>query len=99
MHRSFCQIFSLFSLLSEPEMCCFALFYPEPTLEKLMEGWKIVCEQILPKMEGISKETRNSIVAYLEQFWLSPKWRAAWTDFGRAKHNVPFMMVRFAGSE
>ena len=42
-----------------------------------MEGWKIVCEQILPKMEGISKETRNSIVAYLEQFWLSPKWRAA----------------------
>lgn len=56
-----------------------------------MAAWKLLCEECITKMD-ISTETKRSVIAYLERFWLSEKWREAWTDFGRAKHGVPFFM-------
>ena len=56
-----------------------------------MQGFKLLCEECMPKM-GISTATKTSVIAYLEKYWLAPKWRRAWTDFGRAKYGVPFFM-------
>ena len=63
----------------------------EPTEERLLQGFELLCENCMPKMD-ISDATRQSVIAYLHKFWLAPKWREAWVDFGRAKHGVPFFM-------
>ena len=63
----------------------------EPTEERLLQGFKLLCENCMPKMD-ISDATRQSVIAYLHKFWLAPKWREAWVDFGRTKHEVPFFM-------
>lgn len=63
----------------------------EPTEERLLRGFKLLREKCMPKM-GISNATKQSVIAYLEKIWMHPKWRDAWTDYGRAKYGVPFFM-------
>lgn len=41
----------------------------EPTEEKLMEGWKLLCDKVITKMD-ITAATRASVIKYLNQFWL-----------------------------
>jgi hypothetical protein len=48
----------------------------EPTEERLLQGFKLLCEKCMPEMD-ITDATRQSVITYLQKFWLAPKWREA----------------------
>jgi hypothetical protein len=65
--------------------------------DKMQEGWKIFCA-IMPKMRP-SKETCEKFKTYFESTWLSPKYIASWTDWGRMLCGMEHFMTTNDGLE
>ena len=54
----------------------------EPSEAAAKEGWKIVCDEILPKMEFDSK-TQKDFTSYFARTWMVERWLKSWLDDGR----------------